>query len=32
MTPELEALLLDRYPVILAQRTLPVTATAMAWG
>lgn len=32
MTPELEDLLIRKYPRILAQRQLPVTASAMGWG
>lgn len=32
MTPELHAMLFQKYPKIFAQRSLPMTRTAMCWG
>lgn len=32
MTPELDALLYQKYPKIFAQRSLPMARTAMCWG
>jgi len=32
MSPELDALLCEKYPKIFAQRNLPMTQTTMCWG
>ena len=32
MSPELDALLCERYPALFAERYLPMARTAMCWG